>query len=75
MANDPDEALTKAWLANWERAGSRLASIRQRELREFRHEDNQHIIIALLELGVTFGQPRATSGLIEQQRLLRKADR
>ena len=63
------------FVKNWQRAGTALRAIRFQELREFRHEEHMGDIEALLELGTRHATPRLTSGLIEQQRLFRKAGR
>ena len=62
----------KQWVETWKRAGPELERVRREELRAFRHEENVGLIESLLDIGVEFGRPRLTSGLIEQQRLFMK---
>ena len=71
--SDADADQTRAWVENWGKVGPKLEEIRRRELRAFRHEDHVEIIDALLDMGVRFGTARTTSGLVQQQRLFRKA--
>ena len=65
----------KQWVETWKRAGPMLEQFRQEELRAFRHEDNVHLIDALLEIGYRHRRHLTTSGLVEQQRLFMKAQR
>ena len=59
----------RGFVEQWRRAGAALERIRREELRQFRHEDHVSSIDSLLDLGVRLGEPRAWSGLVEQQRL------
>ena len=71
---DYDEK-TKTWVATWIKAGPELMRIRHDELRKMTYEQRIEAIDCLLQIGSTFGQPRTTSGLVEQQRLFQKARR
>jgi len=71
---DYDER-TKAWVATWIKTGPELEKIRRDELRKMTYEQRIEAIDCLLQIGSTFGQPRTTSGLVEQQRLFQKARR
>ncbi len=62
-----------AWVKHWQRVGPLLEQIRREELRKFKYEDHIDLIDSLLEIGCRMGQPRTTSGLVEQQRLFQKA--
>jgi hypothetical protein len=70
--DDSERERLKQWVETWKRAGPELERIRREELRAFRYEDKAGIIESLLEIGVDFGRPRLTSGLVEQQRLFMK---
>jgi hypothetical protein len=74
MPDEPDteDDLVRRWVENWRQAGPKLEAIRRKELREFRYEDHAEEIDALLEIGLRFGEPRTTSGFVEQQRWFRK---
>jgi len=66
-----DEA--REFVERWKKAGPVLEKIRREELRNLTHKDCQQQIHALLEIGSQSRQPRCTSGLLEQQRIFRKA--
>lgn len=70
---DQDQHRTRAWVENWAQAGPRLEAIRRRELRAMTHQQRIKAIETLLQIGSRFAKPRATSGLVEQQRLFQKA--
>ncbi len=72
---DSDRERTKAWVENWAKVGPQLEAIRRRELRAMTYEDRIKLIDSLLQIGCTFGKPRTTSGMVEQQRLFQKARR
>lgn len=73
--DDIEREQTKAWVENWAKVGPKLEAIRRRELREMTYEQRIKAIDSLLQIGCQFGKPRSTSGLVEQQRLFRKAKR
>jgi hypothetical protein len=60
----------KQWAETWERAGRELTTLRRRELQAMTDDDVRRAVAELFS-----GQlprdlpPRATSGLVEQQRL------
>jgi len=66
-----DEA--REYVLRWKKAGPALEKIRREALRNLSHEDCQKQIQALLEIGSQNRQNRTTSGLIEQQRIFKKA--
>ena len=71
---EPASATTdEAWVEHWRKVGPQLERIRRDELRNFKNEDNLEAINALLEIGARRGEPRTTSGLVEMQRLFKKA--
>lgn len=61
------------YVEHWKRVGPLLEGIRREELRRFSHADNAQAIDDLLAAGLLHAQPRATSGLIEMQRIFSKA--
>jgi len=61
------------WVEAWKRAEVALEEIRRKELREFNYEERREAVLGMLELGALFHRPRNTSGMIEMQRLFRKA--
>jgi hypothetical protein len=65
----------KDFVELWRRVGPKLDRIRQEELRNFELQKQRPLIDALLEIGVSFAQPRITSGLVELERLLAKTKR
>jgi hypothetical protein len=69
---DPEDPLTKAWVETWVKAGRRLEAMRRQDLRDFVYEEHLQEIDELLDMACRFGQPRKTSGLVEQQRLFQK---
>ena len=69
----PKESDSKAWIERWRRCGPVLEEIRRRELREFKQSENAHIVDGLMQLGHDPPVRRETSGLVEQQRLFRRA--
>ena len=60
-------------IAHWKRVGPILARIRDEELRRFDFEAERDIVDGLLEIGAAHSRPKTTSGLVELQRLFRKA--
>lgn len=58
-------------VAHWRRIGPELDRLRRQELRHFNYEEQLPIIDALLQLACERASPRATSGLVELERLLR----
>jgi len=74
MAFSDDEKI-RAWVAAWRRAGPMLERVRRRELQALGPEEVAAAIDALFDLGVFLARPRATTGLVEQQRLFQKVRR
>ena len=72
---DADDSGKKAWVEHWVRLGPKLEEIRRHELRIFNYEEHFEAVDALLQIGCQFARPRLTSGLVEQQRLFKKARR
>lgn len=62
----------KAYVEHWKRVGPLLEDIRREELRQFSHVDNAQAIDDHLAAGLIHAQPRASSGLIEMQRIFAK---
>lgn len=68
----------KAWARQWARAGEALAEVRRAELRSLTAEQALAASDDLLSLGAQLAASSArwtTSGLVEQQRLLRRGRR
>lgn len=61
------------FVAHWQRVGPILQKIRDDELRQFDWNAERHIVDGLLEMGVAHSPPKTTTGLVELQRLFRKA--
>jgi len=68
-----DEDRTKAWVENWAKLGPQLEAIRRRELREMTYQQRVQAMDSLFQIGRLVGKARTTSGLVQQQRLFRKA--
>jgi len=72
--DEAERGRLKAWVETWKRAGPELDRIRREEIRAFRYEENFDIVDSLFEMALRLaGPPRETSGLVEQQRIFRKA--
>lgn len=65
-----DEA--REYVARWKQAGPALEKIRREELRKLRDDDVRVQVQALFGLGGSDAAVRPTTGLVEQQRLLRR---
>ena len=68
-------AAARRWVRTWQEAGPRLERVRREELRRL---DPQHAVALLCgeaDYTVPPRAPRATSGLVEQQRWFRLAAR
>jgi len=64
------DAELKRWAETWERAGRELSAVRRRELQAMTDDDVRRAIADLFSgLSPRDLPERATSGLIEQQRL------
>ncbi|MHC4179271.1 MAG: hypothetical protein ACYSWU_17295 [Planctomycetota bacterium] len=75
MTKDEDQRRTREWVENWAKVGPKLEALRRRELRAMTYEQRIQAIESVLHLGALLRKPRTTSGLVEQQRLFRKARR
>ncbi len=64
----------REWVMGWRRAGRELELQKQRELSRLEHVP-ESVLDSLFELGLRFGRPRPSSGLVEQQRLFRSVSR
>jgi len=70
-----DDEKIRAWVDAWRRAAPVLEEERRRRLRALGPEEAAAAIDALFDLGVSLARPRATTGLVEQQRLFQKVRR
>lgn len=60
----------KRWAETWERAGREMSALRRRELKAMTDDDVRRVVADLFSGPLPPDPPvRATSGLIEQQRL------
>lgn len=60
----------KRWAETWERAGCELSALRRRELQAMTDDDVRRAVADLFSGPLPSDLPaRATSGLVEQQRL------
>ena len=64
----------KEWVLAWGRAGREIEALRRLTLSRLETVPAS-VLDSLFELGLRRGQPRLTSGLVEQQRVFRKARR
>ena len=71
--SDSEMIRNRRWVETWRKAGPLLEQIRRDELRALTPEQVALAADALLEIGGTLPADRPTSGLVEQQRLFRKA--
>ncbi len=64
------DAELKQWAETWERAGRELSALRRRELQAMTDDDVRRAVAELFSSPLPPDlPPRATSGLVEQQRL------
>ncbi len=63
----------RAWVATWERAGRALEAVRRDELRNIDTSAAIAMLCGPADYRVAPRAPKPTSGLIEQQRLFRRA--
>jgi hypothetical protein len=70
---DPVRDQYREFVARWQKAGPAVEQVCRQELRNFRHADPATSIDALLAVGLMHCQPNDSSGIIEMQRILRKA--
>jgi hypothetical protein len=61
------------FVERWRKAGPELEKIRREELRALTDAEGQKLFGSLLEFASLHPQKRATSGLVEQQRIFQKA--
>ena len=65
----------RRWVKTWQDAGPRLEAIRRRELRALNAYDAISLLCGPADYTVPPRAPKATSGLVEQQRLLARMPR
>ncbi len=70
-----DDEKIRAWVDAWRRAAPMLEEERRRRLRALTQDEAAAAIDALFNLSVSLARPRATTGLVEQQRLFQKVRR
>ena len=70
--NHSGKAQIRHWAETWKRAGVALEEIKRRELQAFDYAANQGLVDAMLRWACQHQRPRASTGLIEQQRLFMK---
>ena len=58
----------RRYVEQWKEAGPELERIRRAELRALDTRASVKLMDALAEIGLRFGTPRETSGLVEMQR-------
>jgi hypothetical protein len=63
----------REYVERWRKAGPELEKVRREELRRMSDADALKLVKVLLEVGSRSCECRATSGLVEQQRIFRKA--
>lgn len=65
----------RRWVKTWQDAGPRLEAIRRRELRALNAYDAISLLCGPADYTVPPRAPKATSGLVEQQRLFARMRR
>lgn len=70
-----EKARIKAWVEAWRRAGPELERLRRREIRRANTASAIAALSGPFESAMRQFPPRATSGLVEQQRRFRRAER
>lgn len=70
---DPLRDQYREFVARWQKAGPAVEQVCNQELRNLRHADHAASIDALLTFGLMHRQSNDSSGIIEMQRILRKA--
>ncbi len=76
MVEDP--ASLRRWVAQWRETGAVLAEMRREHLRRLSEEDAlaaTHALLSLADSAFISPSRRATSGLVQQQALLRRLRR
>ena len=73
MIPDPDHNKTVEWVKTWAKTGPLLDQIRQRELRQMTYEQRITAIASVMQISSPASASNVISGLVEQQRLFRKA--
>jgi hypothetical protein len=68
---DQDKRL-KAWVRNWQVVGPELERMRREEIRRANTQESIRLFDLAFKAALRNTAPRATSGLVEFQRLLRK---
>lgn len=66
--NEAEREQYRRFVENWRRAGPELERIRRDELRAKDTRKDVAGMDALADVGLRFGKPRETSGLVEMQR-------
>ena len=73
--NAEEKEQYRRYVKGWERTGRELEKIRRKELRELDEQKGGVGLGALAEIGVQYGRPRTTSGLVEMQKWFMKLAR
>ena len=66
--NPAEKDLYRRYVEGWKRAGPELERIRREELRALGTHPDTDGLAALADIGVRFGTPRTSSGLVEMQK-------
>ena len=76
VAKLPEREQMRAWVENWKRIGPELERIKKQELRALTEEEGTQRALRVMEARIAprwrDRKRRASSGLIEQQRLFMK---
>ncbi len=65
----------KEWVERWKAVGETLAALRRQAIRDADTPKAIELFEGCLESALRLNPPRATSGLVEQQKYFRKAKR
>lgn len=73
--NEADKDSYRRYVENWKRTGPELERIRREELRAMDARADLAGLDALADIGLRFGKPRTSSGLVEMQKWFRELAR
>jgi hypothetical protein len=71
--SEQEKAQTRAWMKTWQKAGPVLEEIRTAEIRATNTADAMEVLDGMFTHAVKTVPVRASSGLVEQQLIFRRA--
>ena len=75
MMTEEERALTQRWVETWIKAGPKLDSIREQDIRASVTADGFRVFATFVRAALQTHPPEPTSGLVEQQRWFSKLPR